>query len=119
MIAAENAVEWAKAPSVTDPSITNYERLYLDALHAVRSTDPGVPIVLDLPGLVMAHWPCLSRMLIMDSPEFAERIHPQYVEALDSQAGVAWLQLMFERTTGRRPKVRSWRHAPRKGCASL
>ena len=39
------------------------------------------------------------------------RIHPQYVEALDSQAGTAWLQIMFADVTGRRPEARSWRHA--------
>ena len=119
MAAAESAVAWAMRESERAPGATNYERLLADVLRAVRESDPGVPVVLDLPGLSMAHWACLSRMLVMDRPDLAERVHPQYVEALDGQAGVAWLQLQFHRVTGRRPTVRSWRHAPRRGCASL
>lgn len=112
MQAAEAAVEWAKAPSSVNPAVTNYEALKLDAERVVRTTDAGTPVVtrLSVP-LAMAHWACLSRMLVMDEPALAARIHPQYVEALDSQAGTAWLQIMFADVTGRRPKVRSWRHA--------
>lgn len=112
MQSAESAIEWAKGPSRVNPAVTNYEALKLDVERIVRTTDTGTPVVtrLSVP-MAMAHWACLSRMLVMDNPRLADRIHPQYVEALDSQAGIAWLQIMFADATGRRPKVRSWRHA--------
>lgn len=112
MQAAEEAVAWAKAPSRVNPAVANYEALKLDVERIVRTTDAGTPVVtrISVP-LAMAHWACLSRMLVMDEPALSARIHPQYSEALDSQAGAAWLQLMFAAVTGRRPKVRSWRHA--------
>ena len=60
--------------------------------------------------LSLIHISCLSRMLVMDEPSLAWRIHPQYVEALDSQAGTAWLQIMFADVTGRRPEAVSYTH---------
>lgn len=111
MQAAEAAVAWAKEPYRDDPSITNYERLLLDALHAARSTDSSEPIMLQMRGMAASHWACLSRLLVMDRPELAERIHPHFTPVLDGQAGTTWLQLVFADVTGRRPKVRSWRHA--------
>lgn len=108
---AEDAVEWAKAPSGCDPKRTNYDRLLDDALQALAEGPGDAPIVLSLGGLHMAHWACLSRLLVMDEPELSDRIHPRYSEALDSQAGTAWMQLQFAAVTGRRPAVRSWRHA--------
>lgn len=112
MQAAEAAVEWAKAPSRVNPAVANYEALKLDVERIVRTTDAGTPVVIRVSApMAMAHWACLSRMLVMDEPALSARIHPQYVEALDCQAGVAWLQLQFTAVTGRRPQVRSWRHA--------
>lgn len=111
MQAAEAAVEWAKRPFRDDPSMTNYERLLLDALHAVRTTDASEPVVLHMRGMEASHWACLSRLLVMDRPELAERIHPHFTPVLDGQAGTTWLQLQFADVTGRRPMVRSWRHA--------
>lgn len=111
MRAAEDAVEWAKLPYAPDPSLTNYERLLLDALHAAKSTEACEPIMLQMRGMAASHWACLSRMLVMDRPELAARIHPHYTPALDGQAGTTWLQLQFAAVTGRRPAVRSWRHA--------
>ena len=73
---AEEAVAWAKRPSMVNPAVTNYDALKLDVQRSL-----------------------------------AWRIHPQYVEALDSQAGTAWQQIMFADVTGRRPEARSWRHA--------
>ena len=110
--AAEEAVAWAKRPSMVNPAVTNYDALKLDVQRIVRTTDAGTPVVtmVSVP-MAMAHWACLSRMLVMDEPSLAWRIHPQYVEALDSQAGTAWLQIMFADVTGRRPEARSWRHA--------
>lgn len=110
--AAEEAVAWAMAPD--GPHRNNYALL----LETVCRTASG-SVAPNLPGLYMAYWPCLSRMLVMDEPALAESIRPKYVEFLDCQAGVAWLQLQFAAVTGRRPAVRSWRHAPRRGCASL
>ena len=96
--AAEEAVAWAKRPSMVNPAVTNYDALKLDVQRIARTTDAGTPVVtmISVP-MAMAHW--------------AWRIHPQYVEALDSQAGTAWLQIMFADITGRRPEARSWRHA--------
>lgn len=111
MQAAEAAVEWAKRPFRDDPSMTNYERLLLDALHAVRTTDASEPVVLRVRSMEASHWACLSRLLVMDRPELAERIHPHFTPVLDGQAGTTWLQLQFADVTGRRPMVRSWRHA--------
>lgn len=119
MAAAEKAVAWASDLRADGPGRTNYAQLLEDVLRACGRTDAGTPIVTQLPGLAAAHWPCLSRMLVMDEPELIERIHPHLDPALDSQAGVTWLQLQFAAVTGRRPAVRSWRHAPRRGCASL
>lgn len=110
MKAAREAVAWGKAPSKVDPAVNNYTALYLDVLRVVRTTDAGQAVVHQLPGLAMAHWPCLSRMLIMDNPGLADRIHPHLDPTLDSQAGTTWLQLQFAEVTGRRPLVRSWRH---------
>ena len=109
---AEEAVAWAKRPYMVNPAVTNYDALKLDVQRIVRTTDAGTPVVtmVSVP-MAMAHWACLSRMLVMDEPSLAWRIHPQYVEALDSQAGTAWLQIMFADVTGRRPEARSWRHA--------
>lgn len=111
MQAAEAAVEWARQPYGEDPSVTNYERLLLDAMHVARSTDASEPIMLIMRGMAASHWACLSRLLVMDRPELAARIHPHFTPALDGQAGTTWLQLRFADVTGRRPKVRSWRHA--------
>lgn len=112
MQAAESAIEWAKEPSRVNPAVANYEALKLDVERIARTTDSGTSVVLRVSvPLAMAHWACLSRMLVMDEPALSARIHPQYVEALDSQAGAAWLQIMFADVTGRRPKARSWRHA--------
>lgn len=111
MRAAEDAVAWAKAPSKVDPAVTNYTVMYLDVLRIVRTTDSSQPVVHLLPGLAMAHWPMLSRLLVMDNPGLADRIHPHFNPALDSQAGTTWIQLQFAEVTGRRPLVRSWRHA--------
>ena len=108
IVAAEQACAWAKLPSDGDPSTTNYERLYRDVLVGAGS---ALPVPVDTPGLVAAFWPCLSRMLVMDNPGLAGWIRPRYSEALDCQAGTAWMQLMFADVTGRRPLARSWRHA--------
>lgn len=119
--AAEEAVAWAMAPCPDGPHRNNYALLLetvcrgwakgggaFDALSATLPSSMGADM-----------WPCLSRLLVMDEPALAESVRPRYVEALDCQAGVAWLQLQFAAVTGRRPTVRSWRHAPRRGCASL
>lgn len=116
MAAAEEAVAWAKEPSPL-PHRSNYAQLLEDVLHAVKTTDRGTPIIMSCVGLDVRHWACLSRLLIMDVPALIDRIHPAYNEALDSQAGVAWLQIMFTNITGHRPAVRSWRHA--KGACVL
>lgn len=111
MQAAEEAVAWAKLPSRVNPAVDNYEALKLDVERIVRTTDTGTPVVtrLSIP-MAMAHWACLSRMLVMDNPRLADRIHPHLDQALDSQAGTTWLQLQFSHVTGHRPLVRSWRH---------
>ncbi len=118
LVAAEQACAWAKLPSDGDPSTTNYGRLYLDVLDAAKAAGAGsaVPVPVDTPGLVAAYWPCLSRMLVMDNPGLAGWIRPRYSEALDCQAGTAWMQIMFADVTGRRPLARSWRHA---GCGAV
>lgn len=116
--AAEEAVAWAKLPSDADPSMTNYERLCREVLDAVRAGRPGGAVASpDMPGLAAAYWPCLSRMLVMDDPGLVGWIRPRYAEALDCQAGTAWLQIMFADVTGRRPLARSWRHAGSKAVS--
>ena len=112
--AAEEAVAWAMAPCPDGSHRNNYALLLETVCRTASSSDAP-----NLPGLCMAYWPCLSRMLVMDEPALAESVRPRYVEALDCQAGIAWMQLQFAAVTGRRPAVRSWRHAPRRGCASL
>ena len=117
MLAAEEAVAWAKEPSRVNPAVSNYDALKLDVQRIARTTDSGIPVVTRISTpMAMAHWACLSRMLVMDEPALSARVHPQYVEALDSQAGTAWLQIMFADVTGRRPEARSWRHAKGSGA---
>ena len=118
---AEEAIAWASAPCPDGTHRTNYAHLLetvcrgwakgggaFDALSAALSTGMGLDM-----------WPCLSRLLAMDEPALVESVRPRYCEALDCQAASAWLQLQFAAVTGRRPAVRSWRNAPRRGCASL
>ena len=40
---AEEAVAWAKRPSMVNPAVTNYDALKLDVQRIVRTTDAGTP----------------------------------------------------------------------------
>lgn len=107
---AESAIRWAKRQSRRIPQRTNYAQLLEDACRAAKDVGSG-PIALQCPGVEARHWPCLSRLLIMDVPALIERIHPQYVRELDCPPAVAMMQLMFQDVTGHGPSVRSWKHA--------
>lgn len=109
---AEEAVEWAKRPYPAVEGRTNYGQL-LERVCAIASEPGKVRVMRNQAELGMNnnYWPCLSRLMIMDEPELVRWIEPRFCEALDRQAGIAMLQLMFQDVTGRRPRARSWRHA--------
>lgn len=113
MEAAEQACAWAKKQSAVAGK-TNFDTLRENVHSVIESTDPGDAVITHLPGIAAAHWPCLSRLLLMDDPTLADRIFPHFVSSLDSRAGIAWMQIMYAAITGQRPKVQSWRHIDRK-----
>lgn len=107
--AAEEAVAWAKRPSMVNPAVTNYDALKLDVQRIARTTDAGTPVVtmISVP-MAMAHWACLSRMLVRTSRPWHGASTRSTSRRSDSQAGTAWLQIMFADITGR--------HAPRRAA---
>ena len=104
--AAEEAVAWAKRPSMVNPAVTNYDALKLDVQRIVRIDRCRNPVVTMVSApMAMAALACLSRMLVMDEPSLAWRIHPQYVEgASTARRAPQWLQIMFADVTGAAPR---------------
>ncbi len=108
---AEDAIAWAMTPCEGITHRTNWAKLTEDACRAAAETPSDYPILLRCPGVQATTWPCLSRLLIMDEPALARRIHPAYIKDLDNQDGVANMQRWYHMLTGRKPAARSWKHA--------
>lgn len=106
----EEAAEWARRPAADGR--TNYDHMLSTVLDAAEggSDVRTVPICAAI-GMDDSYWPYLVRLVIMDEPELVQWLEPRWCGLLDGQMGTAVLQLMFRDVTGRRPKVRSWRHA--------
>lgn len=109
---AEDAVEWAKQPYPAAEGRTNFDQL-LEQVRGIADVPGKVRIMRNQAALGMNNnfWPCLSRLMIMADPDLVRWIEPRFCEALDRQAGIAMLQLMYQDVTGERPRARSWRHA--------
>ncbi|MEG2533648.1 MAG: hypothetical protein RSB04_11615 [Gordonibacter sp.] len=92
--------------------MTNFTKLRLEVARV--SGEPGRMLIMRNQaaiGMNNNYWPCLSRLLIMGDPWLVEYINPHYIEALDSPPAAAMLCLYYNRITGSRPKVSSWKVA--------
>lgn len=111
MQVAQEAAAWAMMPQEGITHRTNWAKLTEDACRAASELEPGGSILLRCPGVRPAHWPCLSRLLIMWEPELSRWIHPAYKGCLDKQDGMSKMQELYRRVTGNKPAARSWMHA--------